>query len=48
MNGVILFINGPSSTTTEALIAGLNALDPDSPIAMLYRGWVDAYNASLE
>ena len=48
MNGVILFINGPSSTTTEALIAGLNALDPGSPVAMLYRGWIDAYNASLE
>lgn len=48
MNGIVLFINGPSSTTHEALIDGMNTLDPGSAIAMLYRGWIDAYNASQD
>lgn len=43
-DGIILFLNVPSSTSVEALIDGMNALDPGSKIAMLYRGWVDAYN----
>jgi CubicO group peptidase (beta-lactamase class C family) len=45
-NGVILFINGPSSTSVEALIAGMRVLDPDSRMAAMYRGWVDAYLAT--
>ena len=44
-DGIILFLNGPSSRSTNALIDGINALDPGSPIARLYRGWVDAYEA---
>lgn len=44
-DGIILFLNAPSSKSTEALIDGMNALDPGSPLARLYRGWVDAYKA---
>lgn len=47
-NGVVLFINGPGSTGVEALIEGLLLLDEDSRIAAMYRGWVDAYEASAE
>lgn len=43
-DGIVLFINGPSTTNVEALMAGMNALDNRSKIAVLYRGWVDAYN----
>ncbi len=47
-DGLVLFLNGPSGTSVEALIDGMNALDPGSRIAMLYRGWVDAYNEKLK
>lgn len=46
-DGIILFLNGPSSRSTDALIEGMKTLDPGSPIARLYRGWIDAYEASL-
>ncbi len=45
-DGIVLFINGPASTSTEALIEGMQLLDPGSRIAELYRGWVDAYLAA--
>ena len=48
LDGVVLFINGHADTSTEALIDGLYALDDGSKIAMLYRGWVDAYKKKTE
>ena len=45
-DGVILFINGPASTNVDALIEGLRLLDPESKIAEMYQGWMDAYRAS--
>ena len=43
-DGIILFINGPATSSTEALIEGLLLLDAESRIAKLYRSWVDAIN----
>ena len=45
-DGVVLFINGPASTSVEALIEGLLLLDEDSRIAAMYRGWADAYESA--
>ena len=42
-DGIVLFINGPASTSVEALIEGMRLLDPESKIAAIYQGWVDAY-----
>jgi CubicO group peptidase (beta-lactamase class C family) len=47
-DGLVLFLNGPSDTIVDALIEGMNILDPGSRIAMLYRGWTDAYRARME
>lgn len=44
-NGIVLFFNGPASSSTDALIDGMNALDPGSKMAMLYKAWVAAYEA---
>lgn len=40
-NGIVLFFNGPASSSTQALIDGMNVLDPGAKMAMLYEGWVD-------
>jgi CubicO group peptidase (beta-lactamase class C family) len=45
-DGIVLFINGPASTSVEALIEGMRLLDPGSRIAEMYQGWMDAYQAA--
>ena len=44
-DGIVLFLNGPASRTTDALIDAMLVLDPESRLAAMYRGWVDAYLA---
>ena len=44
-DGVILFINGPASTSVDALVEGLRLLDPGSRMAALYEGWMARYRA---
>lgn len=39
---LVLFLNGLADITVEAPSDGMNALDPDSKSAKLYRGWVQA------
>ena len=45
-DGIILFINGPASTSVGALIEGMRLLDPGSKMARMYQGWMDRYNAT--
>ena len=42
-DGIILFINGPTSTSVGALIEGVRLLDSDSGMADMYQGWIDRY-----
>ncbi len=46
-DGLIVFLNGPSNTSVEALIEALEGLDPGSKIAAMYRGWVIAYESKM-
>ncbi len=45
-DGIILFINGPASTSASALVEGIRLLDPGSVMAAMYEGWMDRYKAS--
>ncbi len=42
----VLFINGPASSSVEALIEGMRLLNPESRMAGMYQGWVDAYRSA--
>ena len=42
-HGIVLFLNGSSENSLEAMIEVLEILDSGSRIAAMYRGWVAAY-----
>jgi CubicO group peptidase (beta-lactamase class C family) len=44
-DGIVLFINGPASTSVDALIDGMRLLDPGSRMAEMYQGWMERYAA---
>ena len=44
-NGIILFLNGPAESSVDALVEGIRLLDPESRMAAMYQGWIDAYRA---